>query len=365
MMRILHVVSVMDMGGMENYIMNLYRKIDRSKFQFDFLVHHGRRGIFEDEIEALGGRVYHTTLMDDFNLVKYLRDLDRLFSQNDYRIVHGHLGSTAFFYLGAAKRHGVSARILHSHCPGHPNTVKGYVKHVLFRLSPIHANVRLACSAQAGKYQFRNAAFEIVPNGIDMDRFRFDENMREDMRRRLRLKGNFVVGHVGRFYYEKNHAYLLGVFRELKKREPDAVLLLLGDGMLMEQTRAQARAMGLEASVRFMGVIGDCAGYYQAMDAFVLPSLYEALPLTGIEAQCAGLPCLFSEGVSREVKIDAQAAFLPIGSENVQMWVDKLLEIRKQGSVRRRPILGAERFDAGINAQKMVARYEALWERKI
>lgn len=364
MMRILHVVSVMDMGGMENYIMNLYRKIDRSKLQFDFLVHHGRRGVFEDEIEVLGGRVYHTTLMDDFNLVRYIQDLNKLFRHTEYQIVHGHLGSTAFFYLGVAKHHGVSARILHSHCPGHPNTVKGYIKHVLFYLSPIYANVRLACSAQAGKYQFRNATFEIVPNGIDVDRFRFDENVRNDVRRKLGLERCFVVGHVGRFYYEKNHAYLLRIFQELKKQEPDAVLLLLGDGVLMEQTRAQARTMGLEDSVRFMGVICDCAPYYQAMDAFVLPSIYEALPLTGIEAQCAGLPCLFSEEVSSEVKLDAQAAFLPIGFENVQMWVDKLVEVQKQGIARHRPLLGAERFDAGINAQKMVARYEALWERE-
>lgn len=363
MMRILHVVSVMDMGGMENYIMNLYRKIDRSKLQFDFLVHHGRRGAFEDEIEALGGRIYHTTLMDDFNLVRYIQDLSKLFSHAEYKIVHGHLGSTAFFYLGIAKRHGATARILHSHCPGHPNTVKGYIKHFLFYLSPIYANIHLACSAQAGKYQFRKAAFEIVPNGIDVDRFRFDEKSRNDVRRNLGLESCFVVGHVGRFYYEKNHAYLLRIFQELKKQKADAVLLLLGDGALMEQTRAQARAMGLEDSVRFMGVIGDCAPYYQAMDAFVLPSIYEALPLVGIEAQCAGLPCLFSAAVSAEVKLDAQTAFLPIGLENVQMWADKLLDISKQGMDRHRPLLGAERFDAGINAQKMAVRYKALWER--
>lgn len=363
-MRILHVVSVMDMGGMENYIMNLYRKIDRTKLQFDFLVHHGRRGAFEDEIEALGGRVYHTTLMDDFNLLRYIQDLSKLFSHAEYRIVHGHLGSAAFFYLGIAKRHGATARILHSHCPGHPNTLKGYIKHFSFYLSPIYANIRLACSAQAGKYQFRKAAFEIVPNGIDVDRFSFDENVRNAVRKRLGLEGRFVVGHVGRFYYEKNHAYLLQIFQALKKQEPDAFLLLLGDGALLEQTRAQARAMGLENSVRFMGVINDCAPYYQAMDAFVLPSIYEALPLAGIEAQCAGLPCLFSADVSAEVKLDAQAAFLPIGLENVQVWVDKLLDIQKQAPDRRRPLLGAERFDAGINAQKMAARYEALWERE-
>lgn len=363
MMRVLHVVSVMDMGGMENYIMNLYRKIDRTELQFDFLVHHGRRGVFEDEIEALGGHVYHTTLMDDFNLIRYLRKLDELFRSTQYRIVHGHLGSTAFFYLGAAERHGVPARILHSHCPGHPNTIKGYIKHILFHFSPIHANVRLACSTPAGEYQFRKAPFEVVPNGIDVERFRFSEQSRREVRSELDLEGRFVVGHVGRFYYEKNHPYLLRIFRALRERVPDAVLLLLGDGALLEQTKAQARSMGLEDSVRFMGVIRDCAPYYQAMDAFVLPSIYEALPLTGIEAQCAGLPCLFSEGVSAEVRLDAQAEFLPIGPEDVQLWANRLAELRERQVDRNRPLPGAERFDAGANARRMVARYEALWRQ--
>lgn len=363
MMRVLHVVSVMDMGGMENYIMNLYRKVDRTELQFDFLVHHSRRGVFEDEIDALGGHVYHTTLMDDFNLIRYLRKLDELFRSTQYRIVHGHLGSTAFFYLGAAKRYGVPARILHSHCPGHPNTIKGYTKHILFHFSPIHANVRLACSTPAGEYQFRKEPFEVVPNGIDVERFRFSEQSRRDVRSRLDLEGRFVVGHVGRFYCEKNHPYLLKIFQALRERVPDAVLLLLGDGALMEQTKALARKLGLENSVRFMGVIRDCAPYYQAMDAFVLPSIYEALPLTGIEAQCAGLPCLFSEGVSAEVKLDAQAEFLPIGPSDVQLWADRLAELRERHVDRNRPLPGVERFDAGANAQRMVARYEALWRQ--
>lgn len=361
MMRILQVVSVMDMGGMENYIMNLYRRMDRTRIQFDFLVHHARRGVFEDEIEALGGHVYHTTLMDDFHIARYLKALDELFSQNTYRIVHGHLGSTAFFYLGAAKRHGVPHRILHSHCPGHPNTAKGYIKHFLFYFSPIYANIRLACSTQAGKYQFRSKAFEIVPNGIDVERFRFCDQLREQTRRKLGLEGCFVIGHVGRFYYEKNHAFLFSIFQAFKEKCPQAVLLLLGDGALMEQMKNLVRQMGLEHSVRFMGMVRDCSPYYQAMDAFVMPSLYEALPLTGIEAQCAGLPCLFSETVSAETGLSKRAEFLPIGSGNEHLWVEKLMEIQRQNFERHDLPGSAKRFDAGINAKKMAARYEALW----
>ncbi|MGN1020631.1 MAG: glycosyltransferase [Aristaeellaceae bacterium] len=361
MIRVLQVVSVMDMGGMENYIMNLYRHMDRSRIQFDFLVHHARRGYFEDEIEALGGHVYHTSLMDDFHLPRYLRALDEVFARGEYRIVHGHLGSTAYLYLGAAARHGVAHRILHSHCPGHPNTLKGYVKHILFHFSPIHATIRLACSGPAGEYQFRRQPFETVPNGIDVDRFRFCAQGRDQARRTLGLEGRFVVGHVGRFCPEKNHGYLLRVFRLVKDQCPEAALLLLGDGALMARTRAQARALGLEADVRFMGVVGDCAPCYQAMDVFVMPSLYEALPLTGIEAQCAGLPCLFSDTVSAETSLGDGAEFLPIGPDSEQAWAQRLLQLRAEGPGRRELPEAAMRFDARAGALRMAARYEALW----
>ena len=361
MIRVLHVVSVMDMGGMENYIMNLYRNMDRSRIQFDFLVHHGRRGYFEDEIEALGGHVYHTTLMDDFNLPRYLRSLEDVFRPGEYRIVHGHLGSTAYWYLGAAARHGVPHRILHSHCPGHPNNLKGYAKHILFHFSPIHATIRLACSGPAGAYQFRRQAFEIVPNGIDVERFRFSAAQRERTRRELGLEGRFVVGHVGRFFTEKNHAYLLRIFRLVKNQCPDAVLLLLGDGALQPQMKALARQLGLEEDVRFLGVVGDCAPCYQAMDVFVLPSLYEALPLTGIEAQCAGLPCLFADTVSAETSLGDGVEFLPIGQGSERLWAERLTQLHAQRPDRRGLPEGAMRFDARSGAQRMAARYETLW----
>ena len=363
MMRILHVVSIMDVGGMESYIMNMYRRLDRTKVQFDFLVHHARRGVFEDEIEALGGRVYHTTLMDDYNLPKYVRALDRLFREHpEYRIVHGHLNSPAFFYLGAAKRHGVRHRILHCHCPGKINTLKGNIKHLVSQISPLNANIRLACSTEAGDYLFKNRDFEVIPNGVDAARFRFNPESREEVRRRLGLDGKFVIGHVGRFYYEKNHEYILDVFKAVRERIPQAALILLGEGKLMEAVREKARALGIEDSVHFMGLIRDCAPYYQAMDAFMMPSLYEGLPLTGLEAQFAALPCLFSDTVSPEVKFSPEAQFLPIGEENIGRWTDALEEVFRRNIDRASFAPEADRFDAAVGTEKMIQRYRALWE---
>jgi len=363
MIRILHVVSILDVGGMESYIMNMYRRIDRTKIQFDFLVHHKRRGFFEDEIEALGGHVYHASLLDDFNLVKYIRFLRQLYAgEPQYRIVHGHLGSTAYWYLGQAKRMGIPWRILHAHCPGHTRTLKGYMKHLLFRFSPAFANISFACSQQAGKYQFQERPFELIPNGVDVERFRFSQEKREQMRSQLNLDGRFVVGHVGRFYYVKNHEYILKVFAALKKKVPEAILLLLGEGMLQENIKQLAHEMQLDDSVRFLGLQSDCAPYYQAMDAFILPSLYEGLPLAGIEAQCAKLPCFLADTMSPEARICPMTKFLSIAPDCVDQWADELEKISRQTPDRNENTCDMSAFDVSVSTSNMIDRYQKLWE---
>lgn len=363
MIRILHVVSIMDVGGMESYIMNMYRRIDRSQMQFDFLVHHKRRGAYEDEIEALGGRVYHLSSIDDLNLPKYIRDLDALFAAHpEYRIVHGHLGSTAYWYLGAAKRHGVPWRILHSHVPGFMHSIKGYAKHMLFYLSPLNANINMACSAEAGRYQFRKRPFAVVPNVVDVARFRYDPARREAVRSELNLDGRFVIGHVGRFYYEKNHPYMLKILAEIRKTVPGAVLMLLGRGKLMEEIRSMAAQMHLEDAVLFMGLQKETVGYYQAMDAFIMPSLYEGLPLAAIEAQSASLPCLLSDTVSPEAAISPATTYLPIGEENMNRWVQALCDIYDHPADRSGIRVNAGDYDAAVSTQKMIETYQKLWE---
>ena len=364
MIRILHVVSVMDVGGMESFIMNLYRRMDRNKIQFDFLVHHKRHGKFEDEIEALGGHVYHTSLIDDGNLPRYLKALKLLYQNHpEYRIVHGHLGSTAVWYLGEAEKAKVPVRILHSHIASHEPTLKGALKDYLFRFSPRHANVRFACSQEAGYYQFHDDSFTVIPNGIDVLRFQFDREKREEMRKRLGVEGKFVIGNVARFNPQKNHAFMIRVMARLRDSSPNALLLLLGTGALMDAAKEMAKEMKVENSVVFAGLQTDSAPFYQAMDAFILPSLFEGLPLTGIEAQCAGLPCLFSDQVSREVKLGPGAQFLPIKYDSSeQQWADALLAIQNDHSTRLPPPQSAWRYDAASVAKSMAEQYLHLWE---
>lgn len=364
MKRILHVVSVMDIGGMESFIMNMYRQIDRTEYQFDFLVHHKRRGVFEPEIEQLGGHVYHTSLMDDFNIPKYRADIDKLFSEHpEYQVVHGHLGSPALFYLGAAFRHGVPGRILHCHNSGFSRTVKGYIKHFMFQFSPRYANVHLACSHEAGVYQFGTQPFEVIPNGINVDRFQFVKSQRDATRKMWHLEDRFVVGNVGRFNDQKNHPYLVRIFHEFRKIVPEAVLLLLGTGECEDEIKQLVLEYGDSDSVIFAGLQKDAAPFYLAMDAFIMPSKFEGLPLVGLEAQCSGLPCIFSDRVSTEVKCTNQVTFLPIDEGDISCWVNELHLIRNHPVNRDIPHHGVDSYDIRSVTNEMLRRYDAYFER--
>lgn len=213
MIRVLMVVSIMNSGGIENYIMNVLRKIDRNKIQFDFLVHHQREGFFDKEIEALGGRIYRLPVLDDFNLIKYLRELNIFFKHHpEIQIVHGHLSSLAFFYLWFAKKNNIKWRIVHSHGAGYLKTVKGFAKNLLFRGAKTHGNIFYACSQEAGEYLFNKGKFEIMPNGVDSERFTFKRNVRTEIRNYLKINNEFVIGHVGRFNLQKNHKFILSLF---------------------------------------------------------------------------------------------------------------------------------------------------------
>ena len=362
--RILQVVASLNAGGMENYIMNLYRMIDRSKVQFDFVVHHAAIGLYEEEIKEMGGKIYHFTVLDDKNVFKYISELNAFFEMHkEYRIIHGHLSSLAVLYLGAAKRHGIPWRIAHSHGAGFLHTLKGVAKYLLFRTTKWNANVRLACSTEAGRYLYGKDTFEFVPNGVDISRFAFDEKKRVEMRKELGINHEYVIGHVGRFNLQKNHEYLLRIFKEVQARVPDTKLLLLGDGELFSNIQKLAEELGITNDTIFAGVHKDVEDYYQAMDIFVLPSLFEGLPVTGIEAQYSGLPCLFSDEITREVRISNDVQFLKIENEKMGLWVDSLVK-KEVNRDRNNVEIVTNKFDMSFVAKSMEERYLTLWKAK-
>lgn len=368
MMRILQVVSIMDAGGMENFLMNLYRRMDRRDIQFDFLVHHAREGLFDSEILDLGGRIHHLPVLDDFRLPRYRKQLRFFFAAHpEYRIVHGHLSSLAMFYLGAARAQGVPWRIAHSHGDSFVRSPKGCAKYLLFRGAARNANARFACSEKAGQYLFGGRPFQVWRNAVEPERFAYDPAARAEARRALGLRpDDRLIGHVGRFNPQKNHAFLVEAFRRVYRQEPAARLLLVGGGELTEKVRAQVARAGLAQAVLFAGVRRDVEQLYQAMDAFVLPSRFEGLPLTGVEAQYAGLPCLFSDVVTREVRISPEAAFLPVGAGSEDLWAQQMLSCcRDARQARHAARVDSDAFDSAGVARALYDCYARMEEQAL
>lgn len=321
--RVAHVMGKMVGGGVEQVVMNYYRHIDRSKVQFDFLVDADSTLVPTEEIESLGGRVFVVPPYQ--NVLEYQQALKSLFRVQGWEIVHSHINALSVFPLRAAKKVGVPVRIAHSHSTsGKGEYAKNALKAVLRTQANRYPTHRFACSELAGKWLFgEKRDYALFYNAIDLDSFAFDAEKRRRTRDALGIpEATFVVGHIGRFMTQKNHSFLVAVFAKFNELVPDSLLLLAGNGELMAQTEELAAKLGIADRVRFLGYRSDSDCLYQAFDCFVLPSLYEGLPLVAVEAQRAGLRCLLSTAITREVALTDGAEFLHIDS--VDEWVRAL-----------------------------------------
>ena len=359
--RVLHIVQQMHAAGLETFIMNMYRNIDRDKVQFDFLTHYAGRRFYDEEIERLGGKIHRLSVREDFNVFKYRRDIHRFFADHpEYRIVHGHMASIGIYFLGVAKKHGVPVRIAHSHNAKHDASLKGYVKWHMSRLFKRNATHLFACSNAAGTDMFGNSAFTVVRNAIDLSRFAFNPAVRATVRDELGLSGKFVVGNVGRFYPQKNHAFLLDIFGEIVKREPESILVMAGEGPLMDEMRKKAAAMKIDGACRFLGALADVDRLNQAMDVFLFPTLFEGLGIVVVEAQTAGLPVVCSDEVPLEAKVAPN--FYPVAlSEPAWKWAEAVLSHRQDARVSRADMAAAAGYDVKAAAKGLQDFYLSHW----
>ena len=332
MIRVLQCVNNMHRAGLETMLMNYYRNIDRTKIQFDFLTHRPERYDYDDEIESLGGKIYHAPRLFPQNYPAYFSYMKRFFQEHpEYKIVHSHIDAMSYLPLMAAKKAGVPVRIAHSH-----NTaidfdfkypLKWYFKN---RIASV-ATHRYACGEAAGRFLFEEQSFKVIPNAIDAEQFRFDPVIREKKRLELGLADKFVVGHVGRFSRQKNHRFLMEIFCQIRKRKDNAILLLVGTGELLSQIKKQAETLGIENYVLFLGSRSDVHELYQAMDVFVMPSLFEGVPVVGIEAQFSGLPCVYSDKVPGEVIFTGNCCLEKLTASAVQ-WAERVFECEQKSS---------------------------------
>jgi glycosyltransferase involved in cell wall biosynthesis len=339
--RVLQVFAQMNRGGAETMIMNLYRNIDRSKTQFDFIVHTEDKCDYDEEIRALGGIIYRIPRYVVKNHFEYKRAWNLFFQQHPgYKIVHGHVRSTASIYLKIAKNKGLKT-IAHSHSTAsRGNRVEQFVKNIMQLPIRSIADYLFACSDEAGKWLFGEEVIKrdnyiVVKNGIDIEKNAFNDFIRIDMRKSLNIEDKFVIGHVGSFTYPKNHKFLLDIFYEVQKKEKNVMLLLIGDGELRSQLEEQTRMLGIKDKVIFTGVIPNVFDYMQAMDLFVFPSIFEGLGIVMIEAQASGLPCIVSSDVPEEACITNLVSKLSLSTEEY-IWALKIVGYCKTNNNDRR-----------------------------
>ena len=323
-------------GGASTLIWNLFRGIDPEKVGIDFCCYFKPGDQYIDEIHRYNSNCYVVKHSDNkfVKRTNEIRELRRIVKNQHYDCVHVHRDGAynhLLFYLSTKKY--VGRYIVHGHNAGAGDCPAKGLLHRLFRpLLKGRRMIYLACSEKAAKWCFPSSVIEnnrytIIKNGINIQKFSFDVDVRHSVRKRLGLDGRFAIGHVGRFAYEKNHEFLIRIFAEVKKKYSNAVLLLIGGGSagdLLDQTKEKAASLGLMDSIIFFGNTDRVSELYQAMDCFVFPSRVEGLGIVAIEAQAAGLRTLCSDGVPQEVKITDLCEYMSL-SDGPEKWAERIL----------------------------------------
>lgn len=327
--RVAQIIGKWVGGGVEAVIMNYYRNIDHDKIQFDFICDEDSTNIPYDEIEKLGGKVI---LISPYQKIfSYQKELKKVLKDGNYKIVHSNINTLSVFPLRAAKKVGVPVRIAHSHSTTNKKEwKKNLLKLILRPFSKVYATDYICCSELAGRWLFGNKTYDsgrvfLLNNAIDIEKYTYNEKIRKEKRKELGINSStLVIGHIGRFVAQKNHTFLIDIFNEIHKKNSDSKLLLAGQGPLVNDIKEKVNKLNLNDSVTFLGQRSDSNELYQAFDIFLLPSLYEGLPVVGVEAQAAGLLCYLSSDMTKETKVLNSTTIMSL-SDTSEEWAQSIL----------------------------------------
>ena len=357
-MRILHVVNRMGMGGIETFIMNIYRSCD-DNVTFDFAVHSKKLGEYDNEILTKGGKIYRFNSRRD-NFIKYWSEWRSFLKNNSkkYDAIHMHVSSlTTIVPLIYAKKYGIKVRIIHAHSTSQNGIIHKIFCFINKKRIKKYANFLLSCSHKAGNFVFGNNKYEIVYNGINISKYKFNFEIRNSVRKKLKLDDRtLALVHVGRFTYAKNHDFLIDIFKEIHKKNINAKLFLIGIGELEKDIRDKVNNFKLSGYVVFLGVRNDICTLLQGMDFFVFPSNYEGLPIATIEAQASGLPVIASDCVTKEISITKLVQFLSL-NESPKKWAQTILDHRFDRTKDAKQILNNDDYDIIRTKDKILEIY--------
>lgn len=369
--RVLQVLGCLNRGGAETMVMNLYHNIDTSKVQFDFVIHTDERCAYDNEVEKMGGKIYHAPKYYMVNHLQYVLWWKNFLKQHrEYKIVHAHIRSSAAIFLYIAKKMKCIT-IAHSHSTSNGKGIHAVVKDILQMPIRHVADYLFSCSDIAGKWLYGEKAvqcsnYRIIPNGIDCEQFAYSEIERQRVRDEQGIGNDcFVVGHIGRFHEAKNHKYLIQIFVEILRRKPNAKLLLVGDGELREEIVQRCKLSGIKEQTIFAGLQSHPERFYQAMDVFLFPSLWEGLPMSVVEAQASGLPCIISDTITKNVQLTDLVKYESLDKPPA-VWAEKILEYagNKRAGLNRKQQERLGEFDSVHVAKKMQRFYLKLGRKE-
>ena len=364
--RVAQVIGKAVISGVDSVVMNYYRHIDRNRVQFDFFIDGYNQTLIDEEILDLGGRIIKLEPYDN-SMRTNMRQCRNAFTEGAYTIVHSHLNTLSCFPLYAAFRAKVPIRIAHSHSTTSRGEWKrNLMKQALRPFSKTFATHYAACADYTARWLFGSRTVQdgkvyLIQNAIDTGRFSPNEAARQRIRKEFHLENRFIIGHIGRFAFQKNHELLIRVFAEVYLQNQNAALILIGTGELEADIRTLVKELRIEHAVFFTGIRRDIPDFLNAFDVFFLPSRYEGLPVVGIEAQAVGLPCLMSDAVTKDTAITPLVEFFPLHAD-IEAWAQKLLSYEH---TQKRPypdLLRASGFDIHHAAQDLCCWYENLFD---
>jgi len=370
--RILRIVSVMNRGGIETQIMNMYRKIDRSKFQFDFLITRDEKGVFDKEILALGGKIYKIPGVRDVGLFSFIKSVNCFFkSHKEYKIVHSHMNTWSGLFLKIAKNNGVKVRIAQAHSAQQGYKVKTFKGRLEFLFKSImkffikfNATHYWAVGHVAGEWLFgkkiANTKMKIIPNAKDLESYKFNLINRNQLRKEFDISDDaFVIGHVGSYSAVKNHAFLVELFKVILTKEQEVYLCLVGDGVLKTKIETVIKNSKIEEYVKILGLRNDVNILLSMFDALLLPSIFEGMPNVVIEAQAASLPCVISSNITNEVDMNMNLVKYVSLSSKFGTWIDIILSCKD----KTRDVNLNNLYSRGYDLNKLIIWLEEFYQK--
>lgn len=355
-MRILQIMSSLNQSsGILQVVLNWHRNIDKNKIQFDYLYFKGTAVTCEKEIELLGGKCYKLPYPSLLRPWIFIKAVKLFFKSHKYNTIHSHVIHLSFFFYPIAKFYGVKNIIHHSHTTKWSDKfLSGLRNRILFFFARSFITKKLSCSDLAGNFLFKKN-YTVINNGINTKNFKFNQEIRNQNRKELNIENKFVVSNIGRFVIQKNYPFLINIFNEIYKIDKDSILLLAGDGPLRKQIEKQVQNLNLTKSVKFLGIRRDIINIYQIIDVLVMPSLYEGLPVVGVEAQSVGVPCFFADTISKDVLIcNSTQLSLKLSAKQ---WAYEILKYRYFVKKDETEVLKQKGFDIKENVKQLESIY--------